>query len=597
MPSFDRVRSGLFTPYRAGFVRISAALTLFFGLSATAICETTTNQEEELYDPYPASLSGSYLAARHAEQMQDLESAVEYYREAHNGDPENEEILEQTFKLLVANGDLEDALKFAERLVAADKNNRMARLVLGIKAHKERSFDQAQIHFAAVASQGPLAELTANLLTAWSLQGGGKTDEALKWLDSFKKDSNSGVFGLYHGGLIASLAGRREDAVARLEKAYEADSNALRIADAYVRGLARVGKMDEARRVALEYQKRTAPHPLLTETLAAIDAGKQPAPLVSDAQAGAGEVLYWLGSAIGRDGYIALSTVYLQLALYLDPKAELAKVALAAVFERQKQYERAIALYLQIDPASPLKRGTEIQIGLNYSALDELDKAREHLQKQVDEDPSDLEAVRALGNVLRRRKLFTEAADVYSRGIATLDKPTRDDWALFYYRAICYEQSKIWPKAEADLKLALELSPNEPDALNYLGYSWIDMSMHLDEAMDMIKKAVELRPNDGYIVDSLGWAYFKLGRYDDAVRQLERAVELRATDPIINDHLGDAYWMVGRKLEAQFQWSHARDLEPTPENLELIKKKLAEGLKLDGADAAANKIKKSDRGG
>ena len=157
---------------------------------------------------------------------------------------------------------------------------------------------------------------------------------------------------------------------------------------------------------------------------------------------------------------------------------------------------------------------------------------------------------------------------------------------MFYFRGICYERSHQWPAAEADMKKALELYPDQPLVLNYLGYSWVDQGVHLDEGMDMIRKAVEQRPDDGYIVDSLGWAYFKTGNYDEAVKNLERAVELKPEDPTINDHLGDAYWRVGRTLEAHFQWSHAKDLNPEPEDLPKIEAKLKDGLPSDTSSAA-----------
>jgi Flp pilus assembly protein TadD len=155
----------------------------------------------------------------------------------------------------------------------------------------------------------------------------------------------------------------------------------------------------------------------------------------------------------------------------------------------------------------------------------------------------------------------------------------KTDWSLFYYRGICYERTKDWPKAEADFNQALALNPNESHVLNYLGYSWIDMGLNLEKGLELVKQAVELRPDDGYIVDSLGWAYYRLGRYEDAVRELERAVLLRPEDPVINDHLGDGYWQVGRQLEATFQWRHASDLKPEPEDFTRIQKKLREGLR------------------
>jgi Flp pilus assembly protein TadD len=180
--------------------------------------------------------------------------------------------------------------------------------------------------------------------------------------------------------------------------------------------------------------------------------------------------------------------------------------------------------------------------------------------------------------------------------VDTLTKTEKANWVIFYFRGICFERSKQWAKAEADLKKALELYPDQAHVLNYLGYSWIDQGINLDDGMRMIKRAVEQRADDGYIVDSLGWAYYRLGNNEEAVKQLERAVELKPEDPTINDHLGDAYWKVGRVLEARFQWSHARDLKPEPEDLVKIEAKLKSGLPDDTSSAAEAEHKKPGGG-
>jgi Flp pilus assembly protein TadD len=198
--------------------------------------------------------------------------------------------------------------------------------------------------------------------------------------------------------------------------------------------------------------------------------------------------------------------------------------------------------------------------------------------------------------VLRGHKKFAECANVYSKGVSAIQKPEKANWVVYYFRGICYERSKQWAKAEADLMKALELFPDQPHVLNYLGYSWIDQGIKLDEGMEMIKKAVQQRPDDGYIVDSLGWAYYRLGNYEEATKQLERAIELKPEDPTINDHLGDAYWRVGRVLEARFQWAHARDLKPDAEELPKIEEKLKEGLP-DETSSQAKAGKKSGDGG
>ena len=237
-------------------------------------------------------------------------------------------------------------------------------------------------------------------------------------------------------------------------------------------------------------------------------------------------------------------------------------------------------------------------MAVDLDALDRADEAKKRLDHVIAEHPKDTEAIIELGNIQRGRKQFADCAQTYSKAIDTVPNPEKSNWVMFYFRGICYERSHQWPAAEADMKKALELYPEQPLVLNYLGYSWIDQGVHLDEGMDMIRRAVEQRPDDGYIVNSLGWAYFRTGNYDEAVKNLERAVELKPEDPTINDHLGDAYWRVGRTLEAHFQWSHAKDLNPEPEDLPKIEAKLKDGLPADTSSAAdAEKAKKAGDGG
>jgi tetratricopeptide (TPR) repeat protein len=290
------------------------------------------------------------------------------------------------------------------------------------------------------------------------------------------------------------------------------------------------------------------------------------------------EVLFGLGAALGRQGGEDLGLVYLQLALYLDPDHALALLSLSDLYEMQKNYEQAIKALSRVPAGSPLKRHAEIERALDLEQLERGAEAKKLLASLIEQDDSEIEAITALGNVLRARKEFKEAAEVYSKAVALVKEPARQHWSLFYYRGICYERSKEWALAEKDFEKSLELFPDQAQVLNYLGYSWVDQGLHLDKALQMIRRAVELRPNDGYIVDSLGWAYYRLGRFEEAAKELERAIELRPEDPVINDHLGDAYWQVGRRLESGFQWRHARDLKPEPEDLAKIEIKLREGL-------------------
>lgn len=214
------------------------------------------------------------------------------------------------------------------------------------------------------------------------------------------------------------------------------------------------------------------------------------------------------------------------------------------------------------------KSAAQLKDGFNPDTL-----VREALQPGRDVD-----LYNALGKLHLDEKNYRSAADYYSKAIETIGRPRPNDWFYFYGRGISYERLKEWPKAEKDFKRALKLSPNRPDVLNYLGYSWVDQNLNLNEAMKLIRRAVKLRPNSGYYVDSLGWAHYRLGQYKQAVRYLEKAVALQPDDPVINDHLGDAYWRVGRRLEAKYQWKHVKSLEPEKELLEQLEQKMEFGL-------------------
>ncbi len=528
------------------------------------------------------SLEGNYLAAIIAGAARDTHAAAIFYREALRADPRNVELLERAFVAFLADGAMPDAFRAAERIVTREPDNDLAHLALGIRALKLKQYQLARRHLER-GGRSRAVDITATLLSGWSWLGSGNAQRALRTVDKLKSDSAFNIFREYHAALMADLAGDREEAETRFKSAYSSDRTTLRIVDAYGRFEAARGRRDAAVALYEAFDRLLPRQPIVTDALTRLRAS-QPLPrFVGKVEEGAAEVLYSLGSVGSRqeDGVIAL--VYLRLALHLDPDHTMALVTLGDVLERSKQIERAIAVYQQVPMDSPLRRSIDIQIGIAYELLDRTDEAIAHLRGLLDRDPKDIDVHAAIGNVLRNRKRFAEAGEAYSKAIELVGTPGRGHWNLFYSRGISLERTKKWPQAEADFKKALELIPENLTrdralVLNYLGYSWVDQKLNLDEAFQMLRKAVELSPRDGYIVDSLGWAYYRLGRYEDAVRELERAVELRPGDPVINDHLGDAYWKVGRKLEATFQWAHARDSKPEPDDLVRILWKIEHGL-------------------
>lgn len=530
------------------------------------------------------SFSGAFLAARVAEVDNDLDSAIEYYKRALSFDRENVALQQSLLLALVAKGSFDDALPYAEKLKTVPEVERFSRLALAIDGFRRGEYAAAE-NFLKLALESDLDRLITGLLTGWAIQGSGRADDAIRQVAGLEGPEWFRIFKTFHEGLIAEVAGQRDkalDAYARTVDNRAAGGSSpetyLRAVEAQVRLLAREGRKEDALAAIKNSESFATGRPSLAALKAEIEAGGTPAPLIGTIRDGASEVLLDIGSALNRGGGEAFVRLYLQFARALKPHSDAVLVQLGQVAEQQGNAEEAISFYRNVPDNSPLKRLSELQLGLNLADLDRRDEAKAHLKALLDSDPDDLRAYLALGGVYASKEEYADAAALYDRAVQRIPQPQRSDWNIFYQRGIAYERLKQWPKAEPNFRKALELYPDQPQVLNYLGYSWVDMDMNLEEGLNMIRTAVGLRPNDGYIVDSLGWAYYKLGRYEEAVSELERAVSLKPDDPVLNDHLGDAYWRVGRRLEATFQWTHARDMKPDANVLAEVERKLAQGL-------------------
>jgi tetratricopeptide (TPR) repeat protein len=526
-----------------------------------------------------SSLLGSYLAGRHARGLNDTGVAAEYYRSALALDPENDVLIEQTFLMELTEGNFEAAAVLAKKLANSTNQNRMTRLYLGIVDFKAKRWAQADEHFKA-ASSGPIGELTSSLARAWTRQAQQQSDEALQLIEVQKQAEWAQFYMRYHRALIADIGGRRAEARTNYERIFKTDNRTPRTALAYTQHAANSNDLKLARSILKEHMEKgsSEAHPMAQALQQQLN-GSGPLPLlIETADDGMAEVFYGLGEALTSEGGVSIGALYLQMAIYLKPDFPFALAALANVHETTKHYEAAIATYDRIPPGTPLAASIDIRKAINLNLLDRVDEAQALLEDLARRQPNDIKPLDALGSIMRARKRYDDAIGYYARAIALIPKPEKRHWSYWYSRGTSYERVKKWPLAEADLQRALQLYPDQPMILNYLGYSWVDQNKNLKQGMALIEKAVALKPDDGYIVDSLGWAHYKLGNYKDAVRYLERAVELRPEDPVLNDHLGDSLWRVGREREARFQWEQSLTLKPEPEDATRTKRKLDQGL-------------------
>jgi tetratricopeptide (TPR) repeat protein len=551
-------------------------------------------------EPAGGSLLGSYLAGRIARGQNDTQAASEFYRQALARDPANEALLEQSVLMMAAEGRVKEAIVLARQLVETQPTHRMSKMLLGLDEVKAGRWAAAQGHFKA-AGTGVMGELTSVLARAWLLAAEGDAKGASALLDTIRQPEWTQFFVRYHRALVLDVIGQRAEARPVHERNFRGDQRSLRVALAYAQHASTAGDQKLARSVIDEYGKKNAgtPHPMLRALSERLKGSERTGLLVETPLDGISEVFYGLGEAMANEGAMAsVGVVYLQMALYLVPDSPFALAALANFYENARKYQAAIDAYERIPKESPLRSAVEIRKALNLNQLDRVDDAKKILEAQIADDPSDLRPIDALGTILRGHKRFEEAVEYYNKAIALIGaKPEKKHWTYFYARGTSYERLKRWPLAEADLQKALQLSPDEPLVLNYLGYSWVDQNKNLKQGLALIEKAVAKKPDDGYIVDSLGWAHYRLGNYKDAVRYLERAVELRPEDPVLNDHLGDAFWRVGRLDEAKFQWSQALTLKPEPEEIEKITRKLWTGLPSKPQARAQKKAREATKTG
>ena len=526
---------------------------------------------------------GNYLVGRYAHARGDYAAAAQHLQRVLVEDPDNPSLLRRTVSLLVADGRIEDAAALAERLLDIEASGRLAQFVLGLRDARDGDYQGALERIGTIEQEG-VYTLLIPLAEGWLHTGAGSGAAALAALAPLAdRDSYRPSF-LLNAGLMHDLAGREEDAEAMLREAIAISSGSHRPVAALGSVLMRAGRVVEARAIYEEYRDQNPDIIWVERVLAAVQAGETVPPLVSNAREGLAEALLGAAAALPqRDGGEA-SLIYARLALFLREDLDSARFLIGEILEDAERLEDAVEAYRSIPAGSDFAWAAQLRAAAGLADLDRQDEAVATLRRMADEQPERIDAVTALGDVFRRDEQYADAAAAYDTAVERIGRIEYRHWRLFYVRGIAFERLGEWPKAEADFKRALELEPDQPLVLNYLGYSWVEQGHNLDEAKTMIEKAVELRPDDGYIVDSLGWVAYKLGDFEEAVHQLERAVELVAGDPIINDHLGDAYWQVGRLHEAQFQWRRVLTLEPEDDLAAQVGRKIAGGLSA-GAEA------------
>ena len=525
--------------------------------------------------------AGSYLAARSAMGESNFAEASQYYARALVRDPSNLSLMESAATAYLGLGDLDRASEIAQRMIAAGSSGQLGGLILTGSRAKAGAWEEIRTGLDQGLTVGPLFD---GLARAWSLIGSDNMTDALAAFDEVAGSAGVEAFGLYHKALALGSVGDFESAAAILSgESGTTIQLSRRGVVAYAEMLSQLERNEDAvELIAKSFGASLDPY--LEEVKAKLEAGETLAfNTIRTPSDGIAEIYFSIANALRSEAQPAYTVLYSRVATALRPDHIDGLLLTAELLEALERFELATDVYDQVPRDDPSFHAAEIGRAEALRRSDREEAAIEVLT-QLAESHGHLPLVHVtLGDTLRGLERYEEAKEPYNKAISLIETPEEQHWIVYFARAISHERTGAWEQAEADFRKALELRPDQPQVLNYLGYSFLEMQTNYDEALAMIERAVELRPDSGYIIDSLGWGLYRLGRYSEAVGHMEKAVERMPVDPIVNDHLGDVYWAVGRYREAEFQWHRALsfitdDTDPQDVDPDRIRRKLEVGL-------------------
>ncbi len=536
------------------------ALTLLSACAAADPAGTPAAAQDRVSGAF-----GPFLIGRVASLTGDFDTAADELRRALAHDPDDPTLRQQAFVATLLAGQ-----KAAVAIARDLPGNEAARLLVADTDAAAGNWELAEQRFAGLPKQG-LTQILQPLLVAWAQFGGGRPDRALETLRPFVQGQRFRAVYAFHAAMIADLSNREAEAGRLYGIAQTAFGTPnLDLARAMASWQARGGRTEDARQTLAALGQFGDD---LAVTLPRLQADVAARP-VRDAADGLAESYLALASALRQQDAQQFATILLRLALDLRPDLTTARLLAADMLAQDKRPDAALAMLAPVAANDPLAPLVDLRRAAFRDRTGDAAGSLRLLARLQQELPGRPEPWTLEGEVLRDGHRYADAVTAYDRAVALTPNPTHVNWPLFYERGVAEERAHEWPKAEADFKRALQLSPDEAFVLNYLGYSWTEQGTHLAEARRMIERAAQERPNDGAIVDSLGWISLREGNAKQAVQDLEKAVELEPEDPTINGHLGDAYWAAGRKLEALYQWRLALTLNPEPEDVPKLQAKL-----------------------
>lgn len=567
--------------FRVKFRVLTALATAF----CVAGCATPTTFD---------TATGDYLSGRLAANLNDVAAAAEHYGKAVAANPGDEELVRQAFFYHLAAGEIDAAGEYARSLASGAGGDGLANIALAAIALKGGDLEGARARLSGDFKE-PFTKSISFLARAWIDAESDGEAAGVKALDAGGADVFTGFNPTFKAILL--------EAAGSFDAAREAHELSAATFGGPV-GREAYGAFLERRDAAAArsfydglYAEGGPSRRLAEAALERIDAGVATKAYtdVSAAEGTALALYLFAGNVLQQSagemqraaeaGFKVEETPFnlplalAQLAAYLDPALHDARRLSGSILNIYANYDAARASLSKVLPSSPHFEQAQIEIANTYLAEKRPNDAIAALKETIRRDAGANEARLALAGHYAELDRHEDAVKTAGDAIERLgEAPPADAWRLLVTRAASLIELDRFSEAEAELKRAVEIAPEEPVVLNYLGYSWVERGKNLDEAFTLIEKAVALRPQSGAIIDSLGWAHYQRGDYAAALPHLEKAASLEPADPTVTDHLGDVYWRLGREVEARFQWRRALELQPGGRARAAIEAKLQSGL-------------------
>ncbi len=529
--------------------------------------------------PKSAGLAAAFLAGRHAEVNAEPDTAVDFYNRVTELDPQNLALLQNTYFLAAQSGDFAIAVPAARKAFETTPRRGMAAVIIAMDHIKKGEYAKAMPYLEKPQGQ-TMNSFALPVMRAWAVAATQPVEAALEELTPLKNFQDTAVLWDVMSGMINEFYGRKDQALSHYDAlAMRIEIERFSTLRQVAEGFHRLGQDEKLKGLFASFMKSHAPSPTLDAYMAAVPSMPKPKVTVvfgmAEATFGAAELLLMNDPNELR---AQVATAYAQTALFLNPDMDITRRFIGSTLAARGRYAESNDVLTKLKKTAPGYLDVQMQLADNYVRMHREKDALAILQDLIKEKPQWKDAHVAVGDILRTEKKYGEAVAAYDNALKFSGDDKAENWAILYSRGIALERDKKWDAAEKDFRKALELRPDDPNVLNYLGYSYLDRGVKLPEARKLIEGAYKQRPNDGYIIDSFGWALFMNGEYDLAVQNLEKAVESTPSDGTINEHLGDAYWKVGRRNEARFQWQRALSFEMEEPQRASIRTKLERGL-------------------